>query len=113
MCSAEGAVRPSSAGADLTPPLTARKAQGSRLKGLNEKVEKLLQVYCPTHPTMSHGARSTVHGAHKNCCWCTHLLPQRYCLFIKHCQHRLCFKEVCQAKWKKLLLHSTEHSNGG
>ena len=38
-------VRPLSARADLTPPLTARQAQSSRLKGLHDKVEKLLQVY--------------------------------------------------------------------
>ena len=37
--------RPLSARLDVTPPLTARKAQSSRLRGLNEKVEKLLQVH--------------------------------------------------------------------
>ena len=44
---AEDSVGPLSAPMDVTPPLTARKAQSSRLKGLNEKVEKLLQVQCP------------------------------------------------------------------
>ena len=43
-CMTEDDVRPLSAKAELTPPLTARKAQNSRLKGLNEKVERLLQV---------------------------------------------------------------------
>lgn len=47
VCRAEDRARPLSARAYVTPPLTARKAQSSRLKGLNEKVEKLLQVHCP------------------------------------------------------------------
>ena len=46
-----GSARPLSARVDVTPPLTARKAQSSRLRGLNEKVEKLLQVQS-THPTL-------------------------------------------------------------
>ena len=41
---AEDDVRPLSTRAELTPPLTARKTQNSRLKGLNENVERLLQV---------------------------------------------------------------------
>ncbi|CAL5229870.1 g13281 [Coccomyxa viridis] len=43
----EGDVRPLSVRAELTPPLTARKTQNSRLKGLNEKVERLLQSCSP------------------------------------------------------------------
>ena len=31
---------------DVTTPMAARKSQSSRLKGLKEKVEKLLQVSC-------------------------------------------------------------------
>ena len=48
VCLAEDDVRPLSTRAELTPPLTARKTQNSRLKGLNEKVERLLQV-CAAH----------------------------------------------------------------
>ena len=50
-CMTGGSARPLSARVDVTPPLTARKAQSSRLRGLNEKVEKLLQVQS-THPTL-------------------------------------------------------------
>lgn len=41
---AEDSGRPLSAMLDVTTPMTARKPQSSRLKGLAEKVEKLLQV---------------------------------------------------------------------
>lgn len=43
-CTAGASMRPLSARAEATPPLTARRAQSSRMKGLNEKVEKLLLV---------------------------------------------------------------------
>ena len=43
---AEDSIRPLSAMLDVTTPMTARKPQSSRLKGLAEKVEKLLQVSC-------------------------------------------------------------------
>ena len=46
MCIAEDSRRPLSAMLDVTTPMTARKPQSSRLKGLKEKVEKLLQVSC-------------------------------------------------------------------
>ena len=49
---------------------------------------------------------------HENCCWCIHLPLHRYCLSLKQCQHRLCLKDACQARWEKLLLHCTVHSKG-
>lgn len=63
---AEDSVGPLSAPMDVTPPLTARKAQSSRLKGLNEKVEKLLQVQCPfalscTNLRLSCNRKSALH----------------------------------------------------
>ena len=98
---AEANVTPLSARADLTPPLAARQAQSSRLKGLHEKVEKLLQVYAvPCTPESVH--RSSVECPHTSY---TGTPPDAQALPLHQgWQHRLWIQGGCGATRDRLFL---------